>query len=277
MDRLPGRQAPHKSLAGLFYRPEKVIKSAVLLFQRIFDFRKNNILQLEQRLNHRYTPGPMFALRATLNMAGRDRTGGIHNMSATGVGLLLERDPALVGGRSGRLRLALDEYELILNARLIHAQPREDGFFCGLTLDFEDFTAQKAYLQLLQPIAIGCTLQPVPAERVIQNEAQFTKLSYRGESNSVLSVWRENSPAATLHSFEFMMQDYFVRADAKVRVMEVFQRAQLDRPPQLKVSAPMVDVLGGANDEVRQLFRWIVPNLPAVVPGDVRGFLQSFA
>jgi PilZ domain len=249
----------------------------MLLFRRIFDFRKSNLLQIEQRHNQRYTPGPLFPLRATLQMAGRDRTGSIHNISATGVGLLLERDNDLVTGRSGQLRLALDQYELNLKARLIHAQPRTEGFFCGVTLDFEDFTLQKAYLQLLQPISIGCTLQPVAAPLVIQNEPQFTKLSFRGEANSLLSVWRENAPPAELHSFEFMMQDYFVRADAKVRVMEVFQRAQVDRPPQLKVTAPMIDVLGGANDEVRQLFRWIVPNLPAAVPGDVRGFLQSFA
>jgi hypothetical protein len=249
----------------------------VLLFRRIFDFKKRNVPQLEHRLNRRYTPGAPFPLRATLKAAGRDWPGRVYDVSAGGVGLLLSRDDALTSGLAGRLRLELDHHQLEVKSVITHANLRKDGCLCGIAVEFDDFSVQKAYLQLLQPIAIGSSLQPVAAGLVIQNEPRFTKLSFRGESNSVLSVWRKNTATGDLHSFEFMMQDYFVRADAKVRVLEVFTRSQLDRPPQLKVSAPVFDPAGGVNDEIRQLFRWIVPNLPDSVPADVRGFLHSFA
>jgi hypothetical protein len=249
----------------------------VLLFRRIFDFKKSHVPQLEHRLNQRYIPGAIFPLRATLHVAGRDWPGRVQDISASGIGLLFTRDDALTAGLSGRMRLELDHHRLEAKAVITHAELRRDGRLCGIGLEFDDFTIQKAYLQLLQPIAIGSTLLPVAADLVVQNEPRFTKLSFRGESNSVLSVWRENEGAGDFQSFEFMMQDYFVRADAKQRVLEVFLRSQIDRPPQLKVSAPVFDPAGSVNGEVRQLFRWIVPNLPKAVPADVRDFLQGFA
>ena len=246
------------------------------MFRRIFDFKKSNVSQLEHRLTKRYPTGATFPLRATLQVAGRDWRGRVVDISASGVGLLLSRDDALTQGLSGELRLELEQHLLTVNSVITHAKLRRDGCLCGIGMEFDDFAVQKSFLQLLQPVAIGSSLQPVAAALVIQNEPRFTKLSFRGESNSVLSVWRENVADGDLHSFEFMMQDYFVRADAKVRVLEVFTRAQVDRPPQLKASAPVFDPTGDMNDEVRQLFRWIVPNLPKVVPAEIRGFLQDF-
>jgi hypothetical protein len=44
-----------------------------------------------------------------------------------------------------------------------------------------------------------------------------------------------------------------------------------------KLSNPVFDTSGGLHDEIRQLFRWIMPNLSRAVPDDVRAFLQRFA
>jgi hypothetical protein len=43
------------------------------------------------------------------------------------------------------------------------------------------------------------------------------------------------------------------------------------------LSNPVFDSSGGLHDEIRQLFRWILPNLSRDVPDDVRAFLQRFA
>jgi hypothetical protein len=153
---------------------------------------------------------------------------------------------------------------------------RVGSVLCGLAVEFGDFAQRKGYLQLLQPIAIGSSLEPVDPQLVEQNEPRFTKAVFRGEFDSVLSVWRESAAGGAIHNFELTMHEYLVRGEAHVRVLEVFHRSQTERPPQMKVSAPVFDLSGGVNDEVRQLFCWVVPNLPAGFPEDIRGFLKQF-
>jgi hypothetical protein len=129
---------------------------------------------------------------------------------------------------------------------------------------------------LLQPVAIGQSLEPVPAELVIQNEPRFTKQVFRGDDESLLTVWREKDSADPLHSFEFQMQDYFCHVDGKSGVLEVYQRED-SGSHKGKLSNPVFDISGSLHAEIRQLFRWILPNLSPRVPEDVRAFLQRFA
>ena len=64
-----------------------------------------------------------------------------------------------------------------------------------------------------------------------------------------------------------------MRAAADTRGLEV-----LPRPPGGPAgSAPPTDLNEDTKAEIRQLFRWIVPNLPESMPADVRVFLQGFA
>ena len=134
----------------------------------------------------------------------------------------------------------------------------------------------RSYLQLLQPIAIGQSLQAVAEERVVQNEPQFIKQVFRGEGDSMLIVWLAKTPGTPLHSFEFQMHDYFCHADVKSGVLEAYLREATDSHKG-KLSNPVFDMTGGLRDEIRQLFRWILPNLSPTVPDDVRAVLQRFA
>jgi hypothetical protein len=111
---------------------------------------------------------------------------------------------------------------------------------------------------------------------VVQNEPQFIKQVYRGEEQSVLTVWLEKSFGTPLHSFEFEMHDYFCRADAKSGQFEAYVRESTDSH-KAKLSNPVFDISGDLQTEIRQLFRWIVPNLARNVPDDIRAFLQRFA
>jgi PilZ domain len=248
----------------------------VLLFKRLFNFEKAKVVPSEQRLNQRYTPGAAFPLQAALILAGHDWPAKVLNISGNGVGLLVDRAAAPVEGQSARLRLLLDRHRLELDVRIAHLKPAEKGLYCGLGLKFDDFNVQKAYLQFLLPITIGQSLVPVPGERVIQNEPQFIKQVYRGDEGSVLTVWLESTAGTPLHSFEFQMQDYFCKAKMRTGALEAYQ-LEATESHTAKLTHPVFDTTGGLHDEIRQLFRWIVPNLSKTIPDDVRAVLLGFA
>jgi hypothetical protein len=125
-------------------------------------------------------------------------------------------------------------------------------------------------------VAIGQSLEPVPDERVIQNEPRFTKKVFRGDDQAMLTVWYEKASAEPLHRFEFQMHDYFCHVDGKSGVLEAYQRED-SGSHKGKLSNPVFDISGSLHAEIRQLFRWILPNLSPHVPADIRAFLQRFA
>jgi hypothetical protein len=247
-----------------------------VLFKRIFNFEKAKVDKMEQRLNNRYTPGAAFPLQAVLTVDGRDWPARVVNLSGNGVGLLVDAAAKPAIGQDVRVKLSLGSYVQTLDARLAHVRPEAKGVYCGAGLKFDDFLAQKAYLQLLQPITIGQTLQPVPEDRVPQDEPTLMKRVFRGEDGAVLTVWLEKSLGTPLHSFEFEMQDYFCRADAAVGMLEAYLLEDAGSHKG-KASNPVFDSSGDLKAEIRQLFRFILPNLSRAVPDDVRAFLQRFA
>ncbi len=268
---------------GLVFDGPFRLAPGVLLFRRIFDFQKTEIPHVEQRMNRRYTPGRTFPLRAELRGAQGWQSVEIRNLSATGLALTTGSamaPAAELPGRSGPtadLRLTLGEHVLDLKARTAHAQPGDAETVCGFELLFEDFNQQKTWLQLLQPVALGSTLAPVDPARVQQREPQFIKQVFRGEADAVLSVWLAKTAGTPLHSFEFRTGEFFVQADAQTRRMEVFFREEQEDTHKGKITRPVFDMSGGANEEVRQLFRWVVPNIPDTIPDDIRTFLRLIA
>lgn len=247
-----------------------------MLFKRIFNFEKAKVDKMEQRLNNRYTPGGGFPLQAVLILGTREWSARVLNISGNGIGLLVDPAAQPATGQEARVKLSLGTYQQTLDARLVHVRPDGKGMYCGVGMRFADFLSQKAYLQLLQPITIGQTLQPVPEDRVPQDEPNLIKRVFRGEDGAVLSVWLEKSFGTPLHSFEFGMQDYFCRADATVGVLEAYTLEDAGSHKG-KASNPVFDSSGDLKSEIRQLFRWILPNLSRSVPDDVKAFLQRFA
>ncbi len=248
----------------------------MLIFRRIFNFEKAKVEQLEKRLNLRYVPGPAFPLQATLRHAGRDYSTKIQDVSSNGVGLLVARDTALSAGHHLRLDLKLGPHRLEIEARIAHVQPGEDGLYVGLGLVFGEFILQKAYLQLLQPVVIGQSLQPMPAERVVQDEPKFIKQVYVGEPDSLLTVRLDRQPGHPPHSFEFLLPDSFCRGSMEVGTNAAYALESMEANG-LKQAKSVFETSGGLHDEIHQLFRWVLPNLSPAVPDDVRAFLQRFA
>ncbi|AOS46326.1 hypothetical protein Verru16b_03427 [Lacunisphaera limnophila] len=248
----------------------------MLLFRRIFNFEKAKVDKMEQRLNQRYTPGAAFPLQAWLVTGGREWPARVLDLSGNGLGLLVEAAAKPEAGLPARVRVAMGHHQQVLETKLVQVRPEPKGLYCGLGLVFREFPGQKIWLQLIQPIAIGQSLRAVPAERVVQNEPQFIKQVFRGDEQSMLTVWLEKSFGTPLHSFEFEMQGYFCRADAQSGTLEAYTLEEGDSHKG-KISNPVFDSSGDLKAEIRQLFRWILPNLSPAVPDDVRAFLQRFA
>lgn len=261
---------------GLFYECDPATKSPVPLFSRIFNFEKTRVSQMEQRLNNRYVPGASFPLQATLLAGEQEWPAKIRDISGNGIALVVETATPPAAGTPVQVRLMLQDYRQDIPAKLVQARTSGGQLQCGLGMQFADFPSRRAYLQLLQPIAIGQSLQAVAADRVIQNEPQLTKLIFRGEEGSVLNVWLGKAAGTPLHSFEFEMQDYFCRAEAAVGRLDVYTLEEADSHKG-KFRTPVRESSGELEREIRQLFRWILPNLSASVPGGVRAFLQRFS
>jgi hypothetical protein len=248
---------------------------AVLFFRRIFKFKPAQVAQMEtdHRLNTRYTPGSSFPLQAYLHLARYEwRPSKVLNVSGNGLSLLTAREAKATPGQDLKVKLVLGKYELVLDGRLAHAALRAKGLHCGIGLKFADFTEQKAYLQLLQPIVIGQSFQAVPGDQTIQDQPQFIKQVYRGEEHSALTVWLARTPGTPLHRFELQAHEYFCRADVNSSELEAGLRPSADPTKDQPASDS-----SALRDEIHRLFRWIPPNLSAAVPDDVRAFMQRFA
>jgi hypothetical protein len=79
-----------------------------------------------------------------------------------------------------------------------------------------------------------------------------------------------------LVSFVCEFDEFVVRGDTSVGVLQIASRKQVPRlPSKLRPAVPR-KLAGGLHEEVRLLFRWTMLNLPKEVPGDIRTYLQGF-
>jgi len=231
---------------------------------------------MERRLDIRYTPGSAFPLQAWLLTEGHQTPARILNISGNGIGLLLEPDTLPAIDDAVKVRLRFGAHQQLVDGRVTHLRPDGASAYCGVALKFPDHAARKTNFQLLQPIDIGQSLQPVPADKVIQSEPNFTKRSFRDDDDSQLTVWYDQGPTPEIQRFEFRTKEYFCQLDRASGVLEI--QSNFDATAQAgKSSNPVFDISGNLQDEVRQLFRWTLPNLAAGVPDDVRAFLQRYA
>jgi hypothetical protein len=248
----------------------------VPVFDRIFNFDQAEVARMEQRLNSRYSPGAAFPLQAWLLTEGNETPARILNISGNGIGLLLEPDTLPAEDDAVRVRLRFGAHQQLVDGRVVHLRPEGAKAYCGIGFKFADFAARKTYLQLLQPITIGQSLRPVPPEQVVQDNPEFLKRFFRGDDNSQLTVWFDQAPDHAIRRFEFQMKDYFCQLDRSSGVLEV-QVLSGANTRAGRSSNPVFDISGSLQAEIRQLFRWTLPNLSDAVPDDIRAFLQRYA
>ncbi len=278
---------PAARVCGLEPAPDIAYRSYVLLFKSILKFKKEGGLS-DKRGAKRYPIGPKFPLKAKVTLLGHDGEGRplppghassmdwggqLSNLSGTGASIKLHPAAVANKGEDCRLKLELDDKLFEIDGVIVQFWSNQQFATCGIMLKFPNFQSQKAYLQLLEPLAIGCGLEAV--ERVKQDTKGLIKEQYLGEDETVFSVWRSEDSKAIEH-FEMLMLDYCVRGSAQTPGLQIGYRdgAKVGR----KVANPAMPINLGAGQmaEVRQLFEWVVHNFSKAVPADVRAFVERF-
>ena len=251
----------------------------VLFFKKILKFDRAEGSKGEKRSAARHPVGQTFPVKAVLNVVDRDSTGQLIeegrrrtdwggwmlNLSATGASMQLHPAALAVRGDPCVLRLSFDNSILEIPGRIAHFRAQANYALCGVSLDFPDAEVHRAYLQLLEPIKVGDSFRPVDPGRVKQDSPDMKKEQYSGDAGTRLTVWR-TADGSTIYGFELLIGPYSVTGS--------------NQSPELDVQAAggsqEVDLSPGACDEMRRLYRWIVPNLAKSVPADVRKFLGRF-
>jgi hypothetical protein len=252
----------------------------VLLFKRILDFKKAALARLrDKRKGIRHPVGQGFPLKGTVSLRGGasaacDWAGSPANLSATGVSLLLPPAAITARGEQTTLRLTIDQYTLQLPCVVAHFRVLSTHAVCGLTLDFPDFTVQKAYCQLLEAVRIGGSMAPVKAAALARNPPGLTLEEYRADAKSRLAVWRQTA-GRQLDSFELVIDSHCLRGEAAGPTLEVYDRQAARGTGKTARSAPAYNLSADVTEEVRQLFRWVLANFTKTVPADVQVFLQQ--
>ena len=248
-------------------------------FNRILNFNQEAVRQREQRRSQRYPAGAAFPLQASLAMSGRTSEavwdGRVTDISAHGISVLLPLTADAVRGETCSVHLSMEDQELTVPGTVANLRPQNDHAICGLELQFSDFPARKSYMQLLEAVAFGAMLVPADSRFIRQDGSGLHKEKYSGEADSELILWRQ-SPGGPIDSFEFRMNDYFVRGSRHAAVLEIFSQEAVQDGNKAGYSAPALHLATSAQEEIRRLYRWAVPNLTAAIPGDVRSFLAWF-
>ena len=248
----------------------------MLLFSRILDFEENQIKEVERRREQRYLPGRPFPLHATIDVDGEPRSARVMDLSPGGAGLQVS-GPSYTRGSLARLHLMIEDAWMEFACTIAHVRTLPTGCRLGLTAGFASFAEKKAYLQLLQPVAVGCMLRPVPPDEVRQIDPGMHKLVFTGRPGTELSVWLQGDAKGPIHSFHWQMDDYMVQGTHGTEEMQIFSRKFMVAQSSAKAGAPTYRKMpAGMRDEIKLLFRWTMMNLPKEVPADIRTFVQGF-
>ncbi|MFI5335395.1 MAG: PilZ domain-containing protein [Opitutales bacterium] len=249
-------------------------------FNRILNFSQEAVRQREQRRSQRYPTGAAFPLQATLTLSGRTPatawTGTLTDLSAHGTSVRLPAGAAATRGEPGRLRLAVEEQQLEVAGTIANLRAHPDHTICGFELQFPEFNTHKNYMQLLEAVALGAMLAPADARFVRQDAPGLHKEKYSGEADTELILWRE-APGGAIDSFEFRMNDCFVRGHRRASGLEIYTQETVKDELKSGYTQPTVHPNTATQEEIRRLYRWVVPNFAPAVPDDVRRFLAGFA
>ena len=254
-------------------RFSKWYQSSVPIFTRILDFKRDLLARLRNKRRHpRHRVGVGFPLKASLSLVGSERfnpdrppgnvgmnwSGVVGNISCSGLSILLSPAATTVRGESSRLRLTLENHEFSMTCHVKHFRVYNSYAVCGVELEFDDFKIQKTYLQLVEAVNLGASFVSAGPGR---RQAGLASRSWRSASRTVLTEWREADTQA-INRFELNFGEHTVQGHGDSSSLTVRRRGNRTKPVPLEIEV-----------EVRQLFRWIVGNLPKGVPADLRNLM----
>jgi hypothetical protein len=263
----------------------------MFLFKKILDFQKSDGGLLDKRGAKRYAVGARYPLKAKINLPARDGEGNalppgkgapmdwgcqLANLSTTGTNVRLHPAAVAAAGETCTFKLELDNRLFETPATVVHFRTAPQYVSCGVALNFPDHHTRKAYLQMMEPVVIGSTLAPVAGGKVKQDLPGLVKEQYEGESESLLSVWRD-AAGKNPKLFEILLHDYCIRGNTELPGLKITYRDGAKAAKKASRPAFPVALPPSLKSEVRQLFQLVVPNLGKPVPAEVRRFLELFA
>jgi len=247
----------------------------MLPFSHILDFDESQLQEVERRREQRYVPGRPFRLQATIDVDGEPRIAQIMDLSPGGAGLKVF-GPSYQRGTEAKLHLMVDDVWLEFRCRIAHVRAMTAGSRLGLTACFADFAEKKAYLQLLQPVAIGSVFRPVPADDIRQLDPGLHKLVFSGRPGAELNVWCQGDAYGPPQSFLWQLDDYLVRGALGGEEMQIFSSKFMVVPSKKNPGPSFRKLSPKIREEIRRLFQWTMLNLSKEVPAEIRTFLQGF-
>lgn len=262
----------------------------VPLFKYLFNFKGGAFLKRDKRRAPRYPVGEIFPVKGIVSFCIRDSKGNpllkekevwqnwsgrLINLSTNGASIQLAASALGKRGDTCRFKLTLEGKQIEMEGLIAYFRVFTQYSLCGLSFTFPDEATQKTYMQLLEMVMIGTSVEPAATGLFRKDAKGVAKEVYQGKNKTRLSVWRNESSGSISH-FEFRIHEFFIRGNAQTFKLEVDTvegvngLAQPDPPAQ----APKLPAAQVA--EVRQMFRWVVTNLPKSVPGHVKKFLEMF-
>lgn len=251
----------------------------MLFFKRILKESKpaaNAGPVVERRSTKRYAINPHFPIKAVLSFVPRDDTGApishsrhgwnwkstLVDCSEQGARLRMESTLKVEARDLCDLILQIDDFELTLPCHIANIAESAEGVMFGLKHDIMDDATRVGYGQLLEILALGSTLR-LHSKTTEPDKSGYLVEHYTSNRPARLSLWRHPANEAVA-AFEFQLKDNLVRAAAGQGL-------------QYLVGTPARTAQAAQAMEIQRLFNWVLPNLAAAVPEDVREFLQHYA
>lgn len=261
------------------------------LFNYLFNFKGGAFLKRDKRRAPRYPVGETFPVKGIVSLCNQDNrgkavpteqqtwqnwSGRLINLSSSGASIQLAASALASRGQICRFKLSLDGKQIEMEGLIAYFRTFNQYSLCGLSFTFPDEATQKTYMQLLEMVMIGASIEPAAKGLFVKDSAGMAKEVYQGKNKTRLSVWRNNASGSVSH-FEFRVHDHLLRGSAQnfkleIDLLEKVNGQSASTPPQ--PSAQKLTPTQAA--EVRQMFRWVVTNLPKSVPGHVKKFLDMF-
>ena len=252
--------------------PDCPTDGGVAFFTRILNFKRDLLGRLrEQRTQTRYRVGADFPLLVTVALSGDgsapgcDWNGRVSDLSAGGLSVRLPPAAATARNEATTARISLEGHELAIPCAVAHFRIHPAHALCGLRLEFGDFAVQKAWHQIVEAVSLGASFTPVDGNQTPSVSTGPARRKWCSLKQARLTEWREKGSRKP-DRFELILEEYQIEGRLAEPGLAISSRTNPG-----KAVSPTVE------SEVRQLFCWVVANMPATVPADLREFMHRAA
>ncbi len=262
----------------------------VPLFKYLFNFKGGAFLKRDKRRAPRYPVGEIFPVKGIVSLCAQDGKGGrppkdkevwqnwsgrLINLSSSGASIQLAASALASRGQPCKLKLALDGKQIEMEGQIAYFRTFNQYSLCGLSFTFPDEVTQKTYMQLLEMVMIGASIEPAAKGLFNKDSTGIAKEVYQGKNKTRLSLWRNVSSGSVSH-FEFRIHEHYIRGSAQTFKLEVDTAEGVNGLAPTAAVPATPKLPAGEIAEVCQMFRWVVTNLPKGVPAHVKKFLEMF-